>query len=436
MTVATNNGRSVRREWMLVGLLCGVSLILGTTYALAFEDQLVIEGDAASYDENGWRLAQGLGYPTEGFELQPGREPGIYTFLGGVYWIFGHSQRAARLTQVLLVASICALMYLVARRYRDAGYFPAATPIVASALTVAYPAYVFYSGILMREILITFLFLVSLLPLTDYLMTARLKAAVLYGICAGLGGLVDGRLFFFSIFVGMALFAVTLDWRRSSAFLGLTVVTALLVISPWTIRNYLTFDRFVLLSTAESKGLFLVTGPEELLEWDWDSELLRPYRDLPGEERDQALSRKAIENLKENPWPYLSSAPRRLGRLWVGGHSFITPFAARSTAAAIAAGNWAYVAMKAAFVGWNFLYLIGGMAGAVLFARRQGILPILHFVAFVAYLSFVHTALFATLRYQLPAIPALTILLAYFLTSDFTAGLRQRVSRLKTGVAT
>ena len=62
------------------------------------------------------------------------------------------------------------------------------------------------------------------------------------------------------------------------------------------------------------------------------------------------------------------------------------------------------------------MYLIGGIAGAVVFLRRAGLSPVLHLVAFLAYLSLLHMALFATQRYHIPAAPVLTVLFAYVVT--------------------
>ncbi len=403
-----------RQTWLLVAIYV-LSLGLNAVYCLGFEGRFVIVKDAAAYDMYGLRLAQGQGFPT-GPGLQPSREPGVYVFLGGIYSIFGHSPRAARVVQAVLTSTFCVLVYLIARRFRDEGYFPPAVPLVAAALTAFYPAYVFYAGVLLRETLTTFLFLLSLVPLTDFVLTRRGQAAAAYGLLAGLGALVDGRLLYFAVFVGFVLFAVTREWRRTATFLAVAVGAALLVISPWTIRNYLVFDRFVLLATSQYKGLYLVTGPEELLTWDWESDRLRPLRDLPLAERDQQLARLAMENLRQNPLPYLTSSPRRFFRLWIGGHSNVAPFWERSTAAAAAAGEWGYVAIKMVFLGWNLIYVIGGFAGAVVFVRRVKLEPVLHLVAFVVYLSLLHMALFATPRYQLPAMPVLTIFLAYLMT--------------------
>ena len=88
----------------------------------------------------------------------------------------------------------------------------------------------------------------------------------------------------------------------------------------------------------------------------------------------------------------------------------------RSIVAGVAAGDLGYVAVKVAFVGVNAVYVLGGLAGSVLIVRSVGLLPVLSLLAFVAYLSLVHSLLFATPRYHVPAIPVLIVFLAYLVT--------------------
>lgn len=405
-------GRESVRVLLALWLL---SLIVNISYVLFFADAFSVVSDAASYDTHAWNLAQGKGFPTTG-GWQPKREPGVFVFYGAIYYIFGHSPQAVRLVQALVASTFCVLVYLIARRIQIAGYFPPSVPIVAAALAVTYPGFVFYAGVLMRETASTFLFLASLVFLTGFVLSGSLTQAALYGLFGGLGALVDGRFFYFALFFGAAYCVVSRHGRQTIAFLATALSIALLVISPWTIRNYLVFDRFVLLATSQYKGLFLVTGPEEFLEWDWEREPLKSLRNLPAEERERELTRLAVERLRHDPWPYVKSSVRRFFRLWIGGHSNVAPFAERSIATAAQARDWGYVAIKGVFVGWNLAYVIGGFAGAILFVRRMGLKPVLHLLGFVLYLSLMHMALFATPRYQIPAIPVLTIFFAYLLT--------------------
>ena len=265
----------------------------------------------------GWNLARGYGFPTKG--LQPKREPGIYTFFGSIYFVFGHDYRVVRVIQALMTATLPFLTFAVARRLARVGALPQHAPLVAAALTAVYPPFVFYSAVLMREASITFLALVSLVFLTGYATTGRLSQAALYGTCAGLGALIDGRFLFFAPFVSVAFLMSGRGLGRSLQFAVLSTAVALAVISPWTIRNYIVLDRFVLLSTAQYKGLWLVTNPEGIEEWDWNREPLRSLRDLPTERRDQEISDLAIQNLRDYPGRYVRSSLGRFVRLWWGG---------------------------------------------------------------------------------------------------------------------
>ncbi len=265
----------------------------------------------------GWNLARGYGFPTKG--LQPRREPGIYAFFGSIYFVFGHDYRVVRVIQALMTATLPFLTFAVARRLARVGALPQHAPLVAAALTAVYPPFVFYGAVLMREASITFLALVSLVFLTGYATTGRLSQAALYGTCAGLGALIDGRFLFFAPFVSVAFLMSGRGLGRSLQFAVLSTAVALAVISPWTIRNYIVLDRFVLLSTAQYKGLWLVTNPEGIEEWDWNREPLRSLRDLPTERRDQEISDLAIQNLRDYPVRYARSSLGRFVRLWWGG---------------------------------------------------------------------------------------------------------------------
>ena len=398
-----------RRVFLVMLFLVSLAVNLG--YVLGIEPWLAVESDAASYDAGGWDLARGMGFPTAG--LQPKREPGIYAFFGGVYSVFGHSHRAARIVQALMTASFCLLVFLLASRLAGAGVLPAQAPPVAAVLTAAYPGFVFYSGVLMRETLITFLALVSLVFLTAYVTAGRLRQAACYGVFAGLGALVDGRFLFFVPFVALAFLLTGRGVRNSVAFGVVAGGMALLVIAPWTIRNYVVLDKFVLLSTSQYKGLWLVTNPDGIDEWDWEREPLRSLRDLPMDERDQRLAELATQNLRDYPIRYAVSSVGRFFRLWWGGsHSNVMPLLVRPLGPALQSGDWSYALLKLLLLAVSYAYVFGGFIGAGWVMLRAGVAPVVHLVAFLVYFSILHMILFSTPRYHIPAAPVLAVFAA------------------------
>lgn len=393
-----------------------VSLALNLSYLVAFGNRLTVHGDAEAYDKMGIDLAQGEGFPTTG-GLQPKREPGYPIFLAAVYMVAGHAPTAVRAVQALLASTLCLLVFLLARQLARAGTVPASLPIVAAALTAGYPPFIFYGGELMRETVFTWLTLLAFVALTAAVLEGRLRHAVIFGAASGLAALVDARLMYFPVFFGIVTLVAWRDWRRSLRFVAVSFGLALLVVLPWAVRNYVVLHRFVLLTASPYKGLWLVTNPDEFLEWDWEREPLKSLRWLPPEERDRALSRLAVENLVAHPGTYLASMPARFIRLWTGGHSEVVPPLKRSLASGVATRDWDYVAVKSLFVGLNFVYLVGGIIGAVLCLKRGGARWGLHLIAFGVYLSILHSLLFATPRYHLPAMPLMIVLFAFAATS-------------------
>jgi hypothetical protein len=400
------------RRFMLAVWLVAFTLNVG--YVLAFDRVLEVEGDAAGYDRGAVDLFEGRGFPSGVEEgLEPKREPGMYVFLASVYSVFGYDVRMARICQAVLASTFPLFVFAITRRLSNVAVFPAAAPRVAALLTLICPAFMFYTGVLMRETLLTLLFLASLLVLTGYMSQPRMRKVVLYGALVGLGALVDGRLMYFPVFFA-AFWAVTQrSWLPAARFLTVAFVVALIVISPWAIRNYVVLDRFVLLTSQQYKGFWLATNPEGMLEWDWEREPLRSLRDLPPVVRDQEIADLAIENLREYPVRYMGSAVVRFFRLWFSGsHSGVMPLMARSTAAGVEAREWGYVALKLSFISLHYTFVLGGLAGLVVCVRRVGLHPVMPLVTFPAYISVLHMILFATPRYNVPTLPILIIFLS------------------------
>jgi hypothetical protein len=139
------------------------------------------------------------------------------------------------------------------------------------------------------------------------------------------------------------------EWRLGTAAVGLMLVALLLPIVPWTIRNFVVFERFVPISTGGGKALYVGTfypadgeyqrvkailyqrktgislppqsqalnevEPTELFD-----EVAERYPDLP---RDSALGKIGKQNFSkyfdEDPVGYAGMTVRKVGRMWSSG---------------------------------------------------------------------------------------------------------------------
>lgn len=408
----TDGGSSDRRFDHRVWLCLLVSLALNFAYLYGEKEYLQLSGDAVGYDKAGANLAEGKGFPTAG-GYQPKRPPLYLAMIGGVYWLAGHDPQAVRWTQGVLVSVFCVLVYAIARELANAGLLPHAVPLWAAVLTTLYPGYVLYAGLLYREILIIFLLLPALYWLTKYLIAQRRADAVWFGVFLALTALTDNRFVYYPIILAAVLAFSWREVRRPLAFALLTCGVMAVVISPWTIRNYLVLDRFVPIATAQDKGLWISTHPGEFLEWDWSREPLKTYAAMEPEEREKLMAREAIENLKKYPLAYVKMSAKRFVRLWAGGHSNLVPGLEKPLSQSLAEGGYGIAASKILFLAVNMAYLVGGAAGCLLLYRRAGAGSVVHFLVLLAYIAVIHTLVFAAPRYHLPLIPVLTIGLAY-----------------------
>lgn len=388
------------------------SLVLNLGYLVAFESAFTVSGDAPGYEHIALDLVAGKGFPVSD-SWQPKREPGYPVFQAVIYLLRGHDPQAVRLVQGVIAASFCLLVFAAARAVRPFGD-DSTVPLAAAVLAAAYPPFAFYAGALYRETLVTFFFLLALVAALRVLRDGRLRDVAWFGASAGLGALVDGRLLYFPVFLGGWWVVTRWELRRGVMVGALAFVVALAVISPWAVRNYVVLDRFVLLTTAPHKGLWIATSPEEFLEWDWTREPLKSLQALPTEEREREMARQAMDNLFKYPGTYVVSSFRRLGRLWLGGsHSNVMPLMVESLSVAATTHAWGYVLVKLLFINLQYAYVLGGFAGLALYLWRFGPGSVTPLLAVLVYLSIVHMLLFATPRYNLPAMPVLIVFLAH-----------------------
>jgi 4-amino-4-deoxy-L-arabinose transferase-like glycosyltransferase len=140
------------------------------------------------------------------------------------------------------------------------------------------------------------------------------------------------------------------EWRLGAAAVGLMLVALLLPIVPWTIRNFVVFERFVPISTGSGKALYVGTfypadgeyqrvkailykretgktlppNSQALNEVEPTELFTRVWKErYPELERDSALGKIGKENFSryfgEHPLGYLGMTARKVGRMWSSG---------------------------------------------------------------------------------------------------------------------
>ncbi len=175
-------------------------------------------------------------------EPQVHQMPGVSVILAGFWWTTGHHSYAAiQWLQLLLDAGMVLLIYWIARRLRAAPW----AALLASLLYAVWPGAILVAK---RPTLDTWAGFFVIVSVAIFLY-ARERATKLWPLVVL--GLVTGVGIYFRPFILLLPFLLALvatpsgGWRRRLSWMVVPTVVALVVLTPWTVRNYYEFHRFI-----------------------------------------------------------------------------------------------------------------------------------------------------------------------------------------------
>lgn len=276
-----------------------------------------LEGDESAYHEIAAGFVDGEGWGTEGSKSK--RAPLLSFLLSSVYLLTGDSTSAARLAVVLFSSLVAPVLLLMV--YRLLGRGDAAL-LVAGAWAL-YPPSIWYSGRILTETTSALLVVGSLCA---YLWAAKghgawsvLVAGALFGLLA-----LNRSVYIFLPFafllaqVALSMFgAVEWSWSRRDWVVGLAAFAV--VMTPWTVRNYIEHGVFLPHTTQGGDVLLVSNGTLEsplIREGKYfKNPELRRQVGLESEtevEADSVSRRLALEEMRRNwrllPRPILNRA--------------------------------------------------------------------------------------------------------------------------------
>jgi hypothetical protein len=214
------------------------ALAIRVVAAIATNDHPV-QGDAMTFHQVAQHLAGGEGFRRP-FSPGPTAEhpPAWEVLLAAADRLGANGYLSHRLIGALIGTVTVVLVGLLGRAVAGAR-----VGLVAAALAAAYPMLWTADVSLMSETLYGAL-------LVGALLAAAARRPALFGILLGLAALTRGEALLL-----VPLLAVPLLWRRPRS-LAVAVAAFALVLAPWTVRNLVTFDAPVLISSNAS-GLWV-----------------------------------------------------------------------------------------------------------------------------------------------------------------------------------
>jgi hypothetical protein len=298
-----------------------VIILLGCTARLAVGLWFspVPTSDAGWYIQRARELATGLGFQEGGYltAFWPVGWPGI---LAVGFGLLGPTWNVVLLLNAASFASASVVVY----RYTVALYGSPQIALTAISLIAIYPNNLVYAGVALSE---PFFSAIALGGVYLLAVSQRWYGLASGGVLLGAAMLTKPQILFillgiFALQVSLAgSFRARLMWFRRYGVIGVAI---LIILSPWTIRNYYVFERLVPVSNNGGYALLIganeyATGTHvsdalinELLQAD-GVRLGDPGRQA---ELDEAARRKAIEWIGTYPLHYLALAPVKIWFLW------------------------------------------------------------------------------------------------------------------------
>lgn len=255
---------------------------------------------------------RGVSTPTAG-------HPPLYSFvLAGLAELGGKSADAQRLTGTVFGAGTITVLGVLGRRLAGerAG-------LIAAGLAAIYPMLIAADGALMSESLFGLLVAISLLAAYRLLEAPSVGRALVLGVAAGLAALTRTEALVLLVLVLVPVIRRAGGWRAALV----AVLAAVVVITPWSVRNWIVFDRPVVVSTNSDSAIAGANCAGTYHGHDlgfWQLECIRPHKGNEVASIEAARS-DGVRYAREHAGRLPVVVGARLARTWSLFRPFQTP---------------------------------------------------------------------------------------------------------------
>jgi 4-amino-4-deoxy-L-arabinose transferase-like glycosyltransferase len=393
--------QNTNTKFVLLLLVAAFTLRLAAVFVLAEDGSPQLSGDQTSYDHYALRIIEG-GWFDKPVSF---REPGFPFLLALVYKIFGQNYTAGRILNALISTFICLLIYVIANRV-----FGRTVAAFASIWSVFYYHFIYYSVFILRDILITFLFSAFILLLIISRERIRSMPVIISAIIYTFLIHTDARFIVYVPFILAYLFLFSknakINFRQPLLFLIVFIVMMI----PWQIRNYIAYDKFVLINTRTL--VYTPAGEGESAKWE-GAFVSKPstINQQGAEVRQLSTARRSLYEITQFYRIY-----RFKGEVRPGTDNFLPPWSKQHNVSSILC------------YGTIVIFFIFGYIRIVQGRFRRAYVLMMPFIVH----SFIHLVRHGLPRYRVPIEPILIIVAFYGVCQAFEIFKRQRNHPTKT----
>ena len=243
-----------------LGIFC-LALLIRVVYNLTVGRGYITGYDSQAYEKIALHMLQERCFCLDPHMPTTGRAPVWPTVIAAIYALLGPKNLSVRLFLCFIGSGTCIFVYLLAK-----DFFSKRIAIVAGTIAAIYPGLFIYDGWLYSESLYTFLLIAFSYTLYLIQRTSRRRWMITSGILLGLLSLTrpNGLL----ILVLVCLWAIIvarakiISWRSACESIVLIGLLALVMVAPWTARNYIvSHHQFIPVATGDGIVLLGAYNP-------------------------------------------------------------------------------------------------------------------------------------------------------------------------------
>lgn len=284
-----------KKEKISLIILFIISLIIRLTFNLIFNFNLELSRDSDGYEQYAINLLKGKVLLEEwGYYALPPLYP---RFLAFIFLIFGHSYLWVIIIQGLIDSSISLLVYFIVKTLIKDSLWA----MIAGLFSCFYLGLIVMSLGLSTECLFTFLISLSILFLLKMETTPNFLNKMFSGITLGLATLTRPFVIIFPGFIFSWLFLKYRSFKQTMGIFSLFFLFFILILSPWTIRNYIIYRSFAPVTIHAGATFWASNNPLAKGEWvrierlKWNPR----YNNLSPVEKDRAFFKEGLNFLKK-----------------------------------------------------------------------------------------------------------------------------------------
>lgn len=232
----------LKKDRNFVAAVFLLSLLIRILFIVLFHFETPVEGgDQPGYDNFALQMLAGFDWLAVPTSIRP---PGYPAFLAGIYWILGHNYDAVRFIQVIISSVSVLLIFYLAR-----GVFGRKVAFLSALWSAFYPFFPRYAELIRRETLSVFLMLLFVVSLHRVYRKSNFKSLIISVIPFTLLVHTNAKYLVYLPFIFVWMWVTSSGKKIAVINYGVFFVILLATMVPWTVRNYVAYNRLVLIDT-------------------------------------------------------------------------------------------------------------------------------------------------------------------------------------------